>query len=47
MADQLSRKKILNEADQKVNEYLAVFGNCAQIFLLALQEQFGLDDGGP
>jgi len=35
----------LQRLEQKVKEYLRVSGNCAQTSFLALQEQFGLEDG--
>jgi hypothetical protein len=45
MAAQLSREEVLNRLDQKVNEYLAMSGNCAQTSFLVLQEQFELEGG--
>jgi C_GCAxxG_C_C family probable redox protein len=45
MPPQLSKEEILEELDRKVRGYLQVSGNCAQSSFLALQEQFGLDDG--
>jgi C_GCAxxG_C_C family probable redox protein len=36
---------ILQQLEQKVRRYLRISGNCAQTSFLALQEQFGLDDG--
>jgi len=35
----------LQQLEQKVKRYLKISGNCAQTSFLALQEQFGLDDG--
>ena len=35
----------LQRLEQKVREYLSISGNCAQTSFLALQEEFGLDDG--
>ena len=35
----------LQRLEQKVKEYLRISGNCAQTSFLALQEQFGLEDG--
>jgi C_GCAxxG_C_C family probable redox protein len=35
----------LQQLEQKVKNYLKISGNCAQTSFLALQEQFGLDDG--
>jgi C_GCAxxG_C_C family probable redox protein len=35
----------LQQLEQKVRRYLSISGNCAQTSFLALQEQFGLDDG--
>lgn len=34
---------VLNELDQKVKEYIAFSGHCAQTSFLTLQEHFGLD----
>ena len=45
MSAQFSREEVLSKLDQKVKEYLTISGNCAQTAFLALQEQFGLDDG--
>ena len=45
MASQIPREEVLRQLDQKVKEYLIISGNCAQTTFLALQEQFGLDDG--
>jgi len=35
----------LLQLEQKVKRYLKISGNCAQTSFLALQEQFGLDNG--
>lgn len=35
----------LQQLEQKVKSYLKISGNCAQTSFLALQEQFGLDNG--
>ncbi len=35
----------LKQLEQKVKRYLKISGNCAQTSFLALQEQFGLDNG--
>jgi C_GCAxxG_C_C family probable redox protein len=35
----------LQQLEEKVERYLKVSGNCAQTSFLALQEQFGLDNG--
>lgn len=45
MTAQLSREEVLTRLDQKVNEYLAMSGNCAQTSFLVLQEQFELEGG--
>ena len=45
MAAQARREQIHRELEQKAKEYLKISGNCAQTSFLALQEQFGLDDG--
>jgi C_GCAxxG_C_C family probable redox protein len=45
MESQLSREEIMSKLDQKVRAYFEISGNCAQSSFLALQEQFGLDDG--
>ncbi len=45
MTDQAPREEIYRQLEQKVKEYLRISGNCAQTSFLALQEQFGLDDG--
>jgi len=45
MASQIPREEFLRQLDQKAKEYLIISGNCAQTTFLALQEQFGLDDG--
>jgi len=45
MTDQASGEEIYRQLEQKVKEYLRISGNCAQTSFLALQEQFGLDDG--
>lgn len=45
MASQIPREEVLRQLDQKVEEFLKISGNCAQTSFLALQEQFGLDDG--
>ncbi len=39
-----SKEEILENLDKKVQEYLALCGNCAQTTFLSLQEQFELDD---
>lgn len=41
-----SEEKVLANLDQKVKALLKVSGNCAQSSFLALQEEFGLEDGG-
>ena len=38
-------EETLQRLEQKVQEYLRISGNCAQTSFLALQEEFGLDDG--
>jgi len=45
MTDQAPGEEIYSQLEQKVKEYLKISGNCAQTSFLALQEQFGLDDG--
>ncbi len=45
MTDQFSREEVFARLDQKVDEYLALSGNCAQTSFLVLQEQFALEDG--
>jgi C_GCAxxG_C_C family probable redox protein len=35
----------LQQLEQKAGRYLKISGNCAQTSFLALQEQFGLDNG--
>jgi C_GCAxxG_C_C family probable redox protein len=45
MASQPSGEDIMSKLDEKVNKYLEISGNCAQSSFLALQEQFGLEDG--
>ena len=35
----------LQQLEEKVKRYLKISGNCAQTSFLALQEQFGLDNG--
>ena len=45
MTDQASGEDIYRQLEQKVKEYLEISGNCAQTSFLALQEQFGLDNG--
>ena len=40
-----SKEDVLNNLDQKVDEYFRASGNCAQSTFLALQEQFELDAG--
>jgi C_GCAxxG_C_C family probable redox protein len=46
MESKPSKEDVLNNLDQKVDEYFRASGNCAQASFLALQEQFGFD-GGP
>jgi C_GCAxxG_C_C family probable redox protein len=43
MGSNPSKEDILNNLDQKVDEYFQASGNCAQATFLALQEQFGLE----
>jgi C_GCAxxG_C_C family probable redox protein len=45
MIDQAPEEETYRQLEQKVKEYLEISGNCAQTSFLALQEQFGLDDG--
>lgn len=45
MTAQASGEELLRQLEQKVKEYLEISGNCAQTSFLALQKQFGLDDG--
>ena len=45
MTDLTYGEEIYRQFEQKVKEYLEISGNCAQTSFLALQEQFGLDDG--
>ena len=45
MESKPSKEDILNNLNQKVDEYFGASGNCAQSTFLALQEQFGLDGG--
>lgn len=41
-----SLEAVNQELDQKVTEYLAMCGNCAQTTFVVLQEGFELEDGG-
>jgi C_GCAxxG_C_C family probable redox protein len=43
MGSQPHKDDILKELDQKVQEILALSGNCAQTSFVSLQRQFGLD----
>lgn len=43
MESQSRREDVLKELDQKVQETLALSGNCAQTSFVSLQRQFGLD----
>jgi C_GCAxxG_C_C family probable redox protein len=41
----IESERALQQLEEKVERYLKVSGNCAQTSFLALQEQFGLDNG--
>ena len=41
----IESERTLRQLEEKVERYLKVSGNCAQTSFLALQEQFGLDNG--
>ena len=45
MLASISEQEVLNSLDQKVKSYTAISGNCAQNAFLALQKQFGLENG--
>ena len=45
MTTQPSGEEVLKKLDEKVQKYMPVFFHCAQTSFLALQEQFGLEDG--
>jgi C_GCAxxG_C_C family probable redox protein len=44
MAQEKSREETLDHLEKKAGDYEELFGSCAQGTLLALQEQFGLED---
>jgi C_GCAxxG_C_C family probable redox protein len=46
MADSpIELERTLQQLEEKVGRYLGISGNCAQTSFIALQEQFGLDNG--
>ena len=45
MLASISEQEVLNSLDQKVKSYTTISGNCAQNAFLALQKQFGLENG--
>ena len=45
MLASVSEQEVLNSLDQKVKSYTTISGNCAQTAFLALQKQFGLENG--
>ena len=45
MLASVSEQEVLNSLDQKVKSYTTISGNCAQTTFLALQKQFGLENG--
>ena len=45
MLASVSEQEVLNSLDQKVKSYTTISGNCAQNAFLALQKQFGLENG--
>jgi len=45
MTSKILSEELLRQLDEKVAEYLAISGNCAQTSFLTLQEVFDLDGG--
>lgn len=45
MSSRENNGDVLAELQQKVSLYLPIYGNCAQISFLVLQEVFDLEDG--
>jgi C_GCAxxG_C_C family probable redox protein len=41
----IESERTLEQLEEKVERYLKISGNCAQTSFIALQEQFGLDNG--
>jgi C_GCAxxG_C_C family probable redox protein len=41
----IESERTLEQLEEKVERYLQISGNCAQTSFIALQEQFGLDNG--